>query len=243
MGLFGKSSSWWFGKNSLWGKAKKALSAKAAAKEKSFRNPYSTDLLDEYGDVSSEQNQNLLNLAQNKSADSFAGAIRNVSPATAGTGIMAQNIIDTGQAGQDSAYSNWQQQMAQKQGEAEQSKAQAIISNEKFNQERRMEEDKARVKNNPGRKSAWGGLLGKAAGWAASTFLSEQAAKENIQYQGQSPKGHNIYNFNYKGDPGNTYQGTMAHEVSYKKPEAIVDVGGKKWVNYSLLDIAHRKVK
>lgn len=62
--------------------------------------------------------------------------------------------------------------------------------------------------------------------------LSDARAKEDIEPIGRTKKGHTLYRYRYKGDP--TLQiGVMAQEVEQTTPDAIVEVDGIKYVDYS----------
>ena len=68
---------------------------------------------------------------------------------------------------------------------------------------------------------------------SAAIMKSDIRVKENIVPDG-TWKGHNAYQFNYIG--GNTRnRGVMAQEVEQTHPEAVVEIGGIKHVNYGLL--------
>jgi len=73
-------------------------------------------------------------------------------------------------------------------------------------------------------------LLGAVAPLFAG---SDVRIKENITPDG-TWKGHNAYQFNYIGD--NVRQrGVMAQEVEETRPDAVVEIGGIKHVNYGAL--------
>tara|TARA_R100000152_G_scaffold19921_1_gene12605 strand:+ start:50 stop:985 length:936 start_codon:yes stop_codon:yes gene_type:complete len=61
--------------------------------------------------------------------------------------------------------------------------------------------------------------------------------KENIFKLGTSKEGHNVYKFNYKGNPTN-YIGVIAEEVQKVKPQAVAKLSnGFLGVNYNLIDV------
>ena len=68
---------------------------------------------------------------------------------------------------------------------------------------------------------------------AAIMAPSDIRIKENIVPDG-TLKGHNAYKFNFIGD-STRYRGVMAQEVEQTHPEAVVEIGGIKHVNYGLL--------
>ena len=81
------------------------------------------------------------------------------------------------------------------------------------------------------------GMLGSVVGG----FLgSDKKLKENIELVGTSPKGYNIYEFDYKDKSyGNgRYRGVIAQEV----PEASIDVNGTLMVDYSKLDVVFERI-
>ena len=66
---------------------------------------------------------------------------------------------------------------------------------------------------------------------------STRLLKENIFKLGTSKEGHNVYKFNYKGNPTN-YIGVIAEEVQKIKPEAVARLSnGFLGVNYNLIDV------
>lgn len=71
------------------------------------------------------------------------------------------------------------------------------------------------------------GLLGYLA-------LSDKRIKTDIKKVGKTDDGLNVYTYRYKGSP-QIHMGVLAQEVERKKPEAVVDLGGVKAVNYGLL--------
>jgi hypothetical protein len=72
-------------------------------------------------------------------------------------------------------------------------------------------------------------------------LVSDISLKENIQFIGKSPKGINIYNFNYKGD-SILYQGVIANELIGTEFESAVIMGDTLKVNYSLIDVLFKKI-
>lgn len=85
------------------------------------------------------------------------------------------------------------------------------------------------------------GLLGGtgafgSSGWlkpAAQSVLSwsDERLKENIAPVGELYDGQPIYSYNYKGDE-KPQIGLMAQDVEKTAPEAVVEIGGFKAVNY-----------
>lgn len=72
-----------------------------------------------------------------------------------------------------------------------------------------------------------GGLFGLGAGF----LRSDRRTKTNIRKVGKLDNGLDVYAYRYiEGGP--TMLGVMADEVEAIKPEAVIDVGGIKFVNY-----------
>lgn len=75
-------------------------------------------------------------------------------------------------------------------------------------------------------------LLG--AGIAGASLLSDERAKEDIRPIGMLNDGQIIHKYRYKADPaGRTHIGLLAQEVENWHPEAVSEVGGVKFVDYS----------
>ena len=75
----------------------------------------------------------------------------------------------------------------------------------------------------------------QVAGIAAS-MSSDIKEKENIEYVGSSPQGHNIWEFNYVGHK-QRYRGAMAQEVAKINPMAVSITDGSLAVDYSKIDV------
>lgn len=88
--------------------------------------------------------------------------------------------------------------------------------------------------------SLGGGAGGAGAGAAAAAF-SDANLKENIKYIGKE-KGHNIYEFNYKGIPNRRFIGVMAQEVQNIYSKAVSKINGYLAVNYKMLGLEMREV-
>lgn len=74
-----------------------------------------------------------------------------------------------------------------------------------------------------------GGVLG------AATLLSDERAKQNIEKVGILNDGQNIYRYEYRADPNKKIHiGLLAQEVEQRHPDAVVEIGGLKHVNYDL---------
>jgi len=73
--------------------------------------------------------------------------------------------------------------------------------------------------------------------WFSSWTKSSKLLKENIFKLGTSKEGHNVYKFNYKGNPTN-YIGVIAEEVQKVKPQAVAKLSnGFLGVDYNLIDV------
>ena len=71
----------------------------------------------------------------------------------------------------------------------------------------------------------------------AGAVNSDIRLKENIEYIGSSPQGHNIWEFNYKGN-STRYRGAMAQEVAKINPMAVgIDENNELTVDYSKIDV------
>ena len=72
----------------------------------------------------------------------------------------------------------------------------------------------------------------------ASIFYttSDISTKENIEYVGSSPQGHNIWEFNYQGN-STRYRGAMAQEVAKLQPDAVHVIDEVLHVDYSKIDV------
>ena len=71
---------------------------------------------------------------------------------------------------------------------------------------------------------------------------SDRRLKKNINLIGKSPKGLNVYSFEYKNNSygSGVYQGVMSNEVPL---EAVsVDYDGYEMVNYSMLDVDFKQI-
>lgn len=68
-----------------------------------------------------------------------------------------------------------------------------------------------------------------------SMFASDRRIKENIRHIGKTNEGHNLYSFNYIGNPKHEI-GVMAQEIEEVIPEAVVEFNGIKHVNYGMIN-------
>lgn len=89
-----------------------------------------------------------------------------------------------------------------------------------------------------GTGSLLGGLGAGAAGGASALTsmlpflaLSDERAKEDVQEIGELYDGSPVYSFRYIGDP-KVHVGLMAQDVERRRPDAVVEVGGLKMVDY-----------
>ena len=82
--------------------------------------------------------------------------------------------------------------------------------------------------------------FGLQVGSIIASAPSDIKEKENIEYVGSSPQGHNIWEFNYVGHK-QRYRGAMAQEVAKINPMAVgiaEDSAGKYLtVDYSKIDV------
>lgn len=87
------------------------------------------------------------------------------------------------------------------------------------------------------------GIGGQAlGGWLAkgAVAASDMRLKENIKKIGVE-NGHNIYEFNYKGD-SSKYRGVMAQEVTHIPGATIMTDDGYYMVNYKALNVEFARV-
>ena len=61
---------------------------------------------------------------------------------------------------------------------------------------------------------------------------SDIRMKENIRHIGHTSDGQRLYAFTYKSDPRTPHIGLMAQEVEKIRPDAVVEIGGFKYVDY-----------
>lgn len=92
------------------------------------------------------------------------------------------------------------------------------------------------------RQQAGGQLLGQFLGMFEKIPLSDRRAKKNIEKVGKL-KGHNLYEYRYKGEPGGgpKHLGVMAQEVEKTRPDAVCrGPDGLRRVDYGRLFAAGR---
>ncbi len=70
---------------------------------------------------------------------------------------------------------------------------------------------------------------------AMAMMMSDRKTKKNITKLGEDERGLGIYKFKYLWDkPKDSYKvGLMADEVEKVVPDAVVDIGGVKAVDYA----------
>ena len=95
------------------------------------------------------------------------------------------------------------------------------------------------------RRNQRAGLGMQVAGGLMKSFgLSDRRLKVNIELVGKSPKGHNIYEFDYKNKNygPDRYRGVMADEVPFA---SMKDGYGYEFVNYNHpdLDVKFERIK
>ena len=72
---------------------------------------------------------------------------------------------------------------------------------------------------------------------------SDKRLKENIEEVGTSPKGHTIYEWNYKTNPTTRYRGAIAQDVMKREPMAVdILPNGLLGIYYDKIDIKMEKV-
>lgn len=81
--------------------------------------------------------------------------------------------------------------------------------------------------------SPWANILGGGIG--ALALLSDERAKQNIEKVGILNDGQNVYRYEYKADPSKKIHiGLLAQEVEQRNPDAVIEIGGLKHVNYDM---------
>ena len=84
---------------------------------------------------------------------------------------------------------------------------------------------------------------GQIVSIGAALFGSDVELKEDIVRKGRSPRGFPIYEFNYKHEPNQRYQGVMGQDLLELLPEAVREGdNGYLEVNYALVDVEFKKV-
>lgn len=66
----------------------------------------------------------------------------------------------------------------------------------------------------------------------ASLFMSDVRMKRDVRLLGVTPGGHNWYEYRYVHRP-ELFQGVMAQELEITNPDAVHDIDGIKYVDYS----------
>jgi hypothetical protein len=85
-------------------------------------------------------------------------------------------------------------------------------------------------------------MYGSAMEGVGSAIGSDRRLKKNINLIGKSPKGLNIYSFEYKSNSygSGVYQGVMSNEVPL---EAVyVSSDGYDMVDYSVIDVDFKQI-
>ena len=82
---------------------------------------------------------------------------------------------------------------------------------------------------NPSLLSSIGGGIG-----ILGSLFSDERGKFDARPIGKLDDGQTVYRFRYKHDPLTVHIGLMAQEVEKRKPHAVAEVGGLKFVNYDL---------
>lgn len=80
-------------------------------------------------------------------------------------------------------------------------------------------------------QSAMGGLFGLAGSLGSAAIMSDVHAKKNIRRVGTLDNGLPVYAFEYKSG-GPRQIGLMAQDVEQANPDAVVEIGGIKHVDY-----------
>lgn len=78
------------------------------------------------------------------------------------------------------------------------------------------------------------GLFGIGSNVLGGWAMSDRRVKEDVKRIGQLDDGTIVYRFRYRGSDM-THMGVMAQEVEQTHPDAVMEIGGVKHVNYSRL--------
>ena len=92
----------------------------------------------------------------------------------------------------------------------------------------------AQLANNQADANIWG-AIGQGAGLAVqgAALLSDARWKEDIKPVGELHDGQPVYSYRYVfDDPAMTRIGLMAQDVEKTNPDAVIDAGGVKMVDY-----------
>ena len=92
------------------------------------------------------------------------------------------------------------------------------------------------------RPNAFNTML-QIASIGATIFRSDLELKENIVRKDRSPQGFPIYEFNYKHEPNQRYQGVMGQDLLELLPSAVREGdNGYLEVDYSQIDVEFKEV-
>lgn len=92
----------------------------------------------------------------------------------------------------------------------------------------------AKAQQNASNQSGMQGM-GQMAGMAAMMMMSDRRMKDDVTRLGALSDGTPVYSFRYKG--GHDYHiGVMAQDILYTHPDAVHDIDGVYYVDYSKLE-------
>ena len=226
----------------LFGKRKSIDPAKIAAMMKPSKDMMyaQIDMSRDLMDPNSQLNMRMRNLMAQRSAESGAQAAQQMQKMGAQTGMSP-------------AQAMMQQRMAMNQsmGQGQQNYMQGLMGNQRFGggllsagvgHQTGLSENMANAyMGNVNAHNARRGANMSMAGSILGGFIgSDKKLKENIELVGTSPKGYNIYEFDYKDKSygEGRYRGVMAQEV----PEASININGTLMVNYDKLDVDFERI-
>jgi len=88
----------------------------------------------------------------------------------------------------------------------------------------------------------WGNIISGVAQGAGTGYASDRRLKKNINLIGKSPKGLNIYSFEYinKDYGSGVYQGVMSDEMP--RGAVSIDFDGYDMVDYSMIDVDFKQI-
>jgi|TARA_B110000211_G_scaffold100455_1_gene116907 hypothetical protein len=201
-------------------------------------------------------NQKGMELQNQKGQQQRSNIMQNMQGAAGGSGIaaLAQQMANSGQeaAQKSSAMIGDQEAANQKASSTEASRIQTSeIAGADAAREKQYDKtgnllemasgqvDSAKAAGaqaSADKSAAIGGIASSVIGG-----ISDRKAKKNINKIGVSPRGLNIYSFEYKNPifGEGLFQGVMSDEVPVK---AVFNVGDYEAVNYSMLDVEFKKI-
>lgn len=95
-------------------------------------------------------------------------------------------------------------------------------------------QQQAKAQQNQSSQSGMQGM-GQMAGMAAMMMMSDRRMKDDVTRLGELKDGTPVYSFRYKGG-SDYFVGVMAQDILHSHPDAVHDIGGVYYVDYSKLE-------